>query len=33
MSPDGLFIIVAVIRRLATWIQDDFRTWLENVLV
>ncbi|KAH7019715.1 hypothetical protein EDB80DRAFT_887337 [Ilyonectria destructans] len=33
MSLDGLFIIVAVIRRLATWIQDDFRTWLENVLI
>ncbi|KAH6961898.1 hypothetical protein BKA56DRAFT_499600 [Ilyonectria sp. MPI-CAGE-AT-0026] len=31
-SLDGLFIIVAVIRRLATWIQDDFRTWLEKVL-
>ncbi|KAH6973818.1 hypothetical protein BKA56DRAFT_620018 [Ilyonectria sp. MPI-CAGE-AT-0026] len=30
MSLDGLFIIVAVIRRLATWIQNDFRTWLEN---
>ncbi|KAI3571972.1 hypothetical protein IWW34DRAFT_765410 [Fusarium oxysporum f. sp. albedinis] len=31
-SIDGLFIIVAVLRRLASWIQSDFRSWLEDVL-
>ncbi|EXK75893.1 hypothetical protein FOQG_19343 [Fusarium oxysporum f. sp. raphani 54005] len=31
-SIDGLFIIVAVLRRLASWIQSDFCSWLEDVL-
>ncbi|KAH7146734.1 hypothetical protein B0J13DRAFT_442303 [Dactylonectria estremocensis] len=32
-SLDGLFIIIAVIRRLATWIQIEFLSSLENILL
>ncbi|KAL9564063.1 hypothetical protein ACKAV7_011837 [Fusarium commune] len=32
-SLDGLLILIAVIRRLACWIQGDFQSWLQEALL